>query len=92
MVELPHLLLSDETGSGKSVALNSIIASLLMLNHPSDLSMLMIDVKRVELTLYNGILHLRKPVITDASKAIQALSDMVEEMEKRRASFTRRKP
>ena len=76
-------LVAGQTGSGKSVCLNSIIISLLYQNKPSDLRFIMIDPKRVELPLYNGIPHLLSPVITDTRKTLNAFKWAVSEMERR---------
>ncbi len=81
--KMPHLLLAGSTGSGKSVAINSIILSLLYKHSPDILKFIMIDPKRVELSLYNGIPHLITPVIVDNKKAINALRWLVKEMERR---------
>ena len=80
---MPHLLVAGQTGSGKSVMVNSIIISLLYHNNPDDLRMIMIDPKRVELTQYNVIPHLLTPVITDASKTVNALRWTINEMDRR---------
>lgn len=83
LAKMPHLLVAGATGSGKSVMVNDLIASLIYKNGPAMLRLLMIDPKRVELALYNGIPHLLTPVITEADKAIQGLRWAVGEMEKR---------
>ncbi|TSC67529.1 MAG: DNA segregation ATPase FtsK/SpoIIIE, S-DNA-T family [Parcubacteria group bacterium Gr01-1014_73] len=81
--KMPHLLIAGATGSGKSVSIHGLIASLLYRNGPENLKFILIDPKRVELTLYNKIPHLLTPVITDAKKAILALRWACKEMERR---------
>lgn len=81
--KMPHALIAGTTGSGKSVMIHSVVASLLFRNSPEQLRFIMIDPKRVELTLYNDIPHLLTPVITDAKKAILALKWAIKEMERR---------
>ncbi len=80
---LPHLLVAGATGSGKTVCINSIIVSLIFQHTPQQLRFIMVDPKRVELPLYNGIPHLLTPVITDTSKTINALKWTIGEMERR---------
>jgi S-DNA-T family DNA segregation ATPase FtsK/SpoIIIE len=79
----PHLLIAGATGSGKSVTIHALITSLLYRNSPENLKFIMIDPKRVELTLYNKIPHLLTPVITDPKKAILALKWAAKEMSRR---------
>jgi DNA segregation ATPase FtsK/SpoIIIE, S-DNA-T family len=81
--KMPHLLIAGATGSGKSVSIHTLVNSLLYRNGPQTLRFLMIDPKRVELTLYNKIPHLLSPVITDAKKAIMALRWAAKEMDRR---------
>jgi S-DNA-T family DNA segregation ATPase FtsK/SpoIIIE len=80
---LPHLLVAGSTGSGKSVMINGLIISMLYANSPDDLKFIMVDPKRVELSLYNNIPHLLTPVITDTTKTINALRWCVSEMDRR---------
>ena len=83
LAKMPHVLIAGTTGSGKSVTIHTIINSLLYRNGPDNLRFIMIDPKRVELTLYNKIPHLLTPVITDAKKAILALKWAAKEMDRR---------
>lgn len=83
LAKSPHMLIAGATGSGKSVTIHALITSLLYRNSPENLKFIMIDPKRVELTLYNKIPHLLTPVITDAKKAILALKWAAKEMSRR---------
>ncbi|MFA5188165.1 MAG: DNA translocase FtsK 4TM domain-containing protein [Patescibacteria group bacterium] len=81
--KMPHLLVAGQTGSGKSVALHSVIVSLLYQNGPDTLKLIMVDPKRVEMPAYNNIPHLLTPVITDVKKTVNALKWTIAEMDKR---------
>lgn len=81
--KMPHLLIAGATGSGKSVAIQALLISLLYKNSPESLRLLMIDPKRVELTMYNGIPHLISPVITEGKKALGVFKWAISEMEQR---------
>lgn len=83
IARMPHGLIAGTTGSGKSVMIHNLIISLLYRNSPDQLRLIMVDPKRVELSLYDGIPHLMTPVITDAKKALMALKWAVKEMERR---------
>ncbi len=81
--KMPHLLVAGQTGSGKSVALHSVIVSLLYQNGPDMLKLILIDPKRVEMPLYNDIPHLLTPVITDMKKTVNSLKWLIAEMDRR---------
>lgn len=85
--KMPHLLIAGATGSGKSVCINTIVASLIYQSSPDDLNFVMIDPKMVELVGFNGIPHLRMPVVTDMDRVVGALKWVVREMERRYAIF-----
>jgi len=83
VARMPHALIAGTTGSGKSVAIHNLVISLLFRNSPEQLRFIMVDPKRIELTLYNGIPHLLTPVITDPKKVILSLKWSIKEMERR---------
>jgi len=89
LVRMPHLLIAGATGSGKSVCVNAIITSLLLTHTPATLRFLMIDPKRVELTIYNGIPHLIAPVVVDVERALPVLQWATREMERRYKEFSK---
>ena len=88
LTRMPHLLVAGSTGSGKSVAVNGIISSILMKASPDQVKFMMIDPKMVELSVYNDIPHLLIPVVTNPRKAARALQKVVDEMEKRYELFS----
>jgi S-DNA-T family DNA segregation ATPase FtsK/SpoIIIE len=85
---MPHLLIAGQTGSGKSVMINAFLTSLLYRNSPSDLKLILVDPKQVEMALYHDIPHLLSPVITEPEKCISALKWAVAEMERRLRAFS----
>lgn len=87
LTKMPHLLIAGSTGSGKSVCLNTLLASILFKSMPDEVKFLIIDPKKVEMSNYNGIPHLISPVVTDAKKAATSLRWVVKEMEKRYELF-----
>ncbi|WP_125771603.1 DNA translocase FtsK [Companilactobacillus furfuricola] len=87
ITKMPHLLIAGSTGSGKSVAINTIITGILMKAKPNEVKLILIDPKMVELNVYNGIPHLLIPVVTDARRAAGALQKAVTEMERRYKLF-----
>ena len=87
IAKMPHVLIAGSTGSGKSVCINTLIASIIYKSKPSEVKMVMIDPKVVELSVYNGIPHLLIPVVTDPKKAAGALDWAVQEMVKRYSLF-----
>ena len=87
LTKMPHILIAGSTGSGKSVAINAFLTSLLCRNSPSELKLILVDPKRVELSLYNGIPHLLTPVVVEVDKVLSALKWAISEMERRYKLF-----
>src|SRR2546427_12089790 len=89
LAQMPHLLVAGTTGSGKSVCINAMIASILFRFTPEELQLIMIDPKVVELQHYNALPHLAFPVVTDPKKVLLALRWLIDEMERRYKIFAR---
>lgn len=89
LAAMPHLLIAGTTGSGKSVCVNAVIASLLLQNTPDQLKFVMVDPKRVELTNFNGIPHLLAPVVVELERVVPALQWVLREMDERYREFSR---
>lgn len=87
IAKMPHVLIAGSTGSGKSVCINAFLTSLLFRNSPAELKLIMVDPKRVELSLYNGIPHLLTPVIVEVDKVLSSLKWAIVEMERRYKLF-----
>ena len=87
IAKMPHVMIAGATGSGKSVCINTLITSIIYKAKPSEVKLVMIDPKVVELSVYNGIPHLLIPVVTDPKKAAGSLAWAVQEMENRYAAF-----
>ncbi len=88
LAKMPHLLIAGATGAGKSVCINTIIASILMQATPDDVRLLMVDPKMVELNMYNGIPHLLSPVVIEVEKVVSLLKNAITEMERRYRLFS----
>lgn len=88
IAKMPHVLIAGSTGSGKSVCINAFLASLLFRNSPAELKLILVDPKRVELSLYNGTPHLLTPVIVEVDKVLSSLKWAISEMERRYKLFS----
>lgn len=88
LTKMPHLLIAGATGSGKSVMINVIITSILMTTKPTDVRLMLIDPKKVELSIYDGVPHLLAPVVTEAKRAPAALNKIIAEMQRRYERFS----
>src|SRR6184192_4346197 len=86
---MPHLLVAGTTGSGKSVCINALVASMLFRFTPEELRFIMIDPKMVEMQVYNSLPHLAFPVVVDAKKVLVVLRGLIDEMERRYKIFAR---
>jgi S-DNA-T family DNA segregation ATPase FtsK/SpoIIIE len=83
LAKMPHLLVAGQTGSGKSVCLNALIMTILYTKTPDECQLILVDPKRVEMTHYRGMPHLRMPVVTDPAEAVEVIAGLVQEMEDR---------
>lgn len=83
LVDMPHLLIAGQTGSGKSVCLNSIVLSILYTRTPEECQLVLVDPKRVEMASYDRVPHLRCPIVTEANEAVKVFSSLISEMERR---------
>ena len=90
IAKMPHVLIAGTTGSGKSVMINSFVSSLLFRATPAEVKLIMIDPKRVELTVYNGIPHLMTPVIVEVEKILASLKWAMNQMDERYKKFAER--
>jgi len=88
LARMPHVLIAGQTGSGKSVCINTFLSTLLFRTSPSELKLILVDPKRVEMTNYNGIPHLLAPVVTEPAKVVAALKWLMKEMDRRYKLFS----